>query len=111
MKAVANTEPTGVEDRVCQDIAERQRLGLAKYGVEVEHNPLRLREWLQHAYEECLDQAVYLRAAIERLDHKLPKVGDVGEAIQAVRAAGLDAWDEIDDPERLIREMRGNDGK
>lgn len=59
---------TGTEARVCQDIAERQSLGIRKYGTTVEDNPLKLREWLQHAYEETLDQAVYLRRAIEELD-------------------------------------------
>ena len=59
---------TGTESRVCADIARRQQMGVAKYGVTVEANPLTLRAWLQHAYEECLDQAVYLRRAIEEID-------------------------------------------
>jgi len=59
---------SGVEAWVCADIAARQRLGMAKYGVSVAENPLTLREWLQHAYEECLDMAVYLRRAMEGLD-------------------------------------------
>ena len=58
----------GTESLVCDDIAERQRKGIAKYGTTVCANPLELREWLQHAYEECLDQAVYLRRAIQELD-------------------------------------------
>jgi len=56
---------TGIEAKVCEDIAKRQDLGLAKYGTTVEGNPLPLRDWLQHAYEEALDMAVYLRRAIE----------------------------------------------
>lgn len=59
---------TGTEQRVCQDILARQQLGIKKYGTTVAASPLSLREWLQHAYEECLDQAVYLRRAIEELD-------------------------------------------
>lgn len=62
--------PTGIEAVVCGDIAERQAKGIAKYGVTVVDNPLTLREWLQHAYEECLDQAVYLRRAIAKEDAK-----------------------------------------
>ena len=50
------------------DIARRQQMGMQKYGTSVEANPLPLRAWLQHAYEETLDQAVYLRRAIEQLD-------------------------------------------
>lgn len=58
----------GTEQKVCEDIAKRQQLGISKYGTTVEQNPLPLREWLQHAYEECLDQAVYLKRAIEEMD-------------------------------------------
>jgi hypothetical protein len=60
--------PIGTEARVCQDIAARQAKGLAKYGVTVENNPLSLKEWLQHALEECYDQAIYLKRAIEELE-------------------------------------------
>ena len=63
-----HTGPTGTEGRVCNDIALRQWHGLAKYGTTVEANPLTLRQWLQHAYEEALDQAIYLRRAIEQID-------------------------------------------
>lgn len=63
-------EPTGTEARICADIARRQAHGLAKYGTTVEGNPLPLRAWLQHAYEETLDKAVYLRRAIEEIDNK-----------------------------------------
>jgi len=59
---------TGTEARVCADIADRQAKGLAKYGTTVEANPLYLRAWLQHAYEEALDQAIYLKRAMEEMD-------------------------------------------
>ena len=59
---------TGTESRVCQDIASRQQRGVSKYGFTVEGNPLPLISWLRHAYEECLDQAVYLRRAIEEIE-------------------------------------------
>ena len=52
---------------VCALIAERQALGIAKYGTTVADNPLTLCQWLQHALEECLDQAIYLKRAIEEL--------------------------------------------
>lgn len=64
------TTPTGTEARVCEDIARRQALGLAKYGTTVEANPLPLVAWLQHAYEETLDKAIYLRRAIEEMQKK-----------------------------------------
>lgn len=60
---------TGTEKRVCEDIAKRQELGVSKYKNTVEDNPLPLREWLQHAYEETLDQAIYLKRSIEEIDN------------------------------------------
>lgn len=79
--------PSGVELAVCEDIARRQQVGVRKYGMTVAANPLSLREWLQHAYEECLDQAVYLKRAMSELP-PLPKVcrkcgGDGMEEIQS----------------------------
>jgi len=53
---------------VCADIAKRQSIGIAKYGTTVAENPLPLRAWLQHQYEELLDAAVYCRRAIAELD-------------------------------------------
>jgi hypothetical protein len=56
------------ETLVCKDIKKRQKLGIKKYGVTVANNKLTHKQWLQHAYEECLDQAVYLKRAIQELD-------------------------------------------
>jgi hypothetical protein len=60
--------PTGIEAQVCADIAKRQQLGIAKYGTTVADNPLTHRQWLEHAYEEALDMAVYLRRAMAEID-------------------------------------------
>ena len=56
---------TGTEAAVCADIADRQVKGIAKYGTSVADNPLPLRAWLQHAYEEALDMAIYLKRAMD----------------------------------------------
>lgn len=66
----SNGVPTGVEAEVCALIASRQRAGIAKYGMTVADNPLALRDWLQHALEEVLDQAVYIKRAINELDNR-----------------------------------------
>ena len=58
---------SGIEQMVCEDIDKRQQMGINKYGISVQQNPLTLKEWLNHAYEECLDQAVYLKRAMEEL--------------------------------------------
>lgn len=50
------------------ELHQRAARGLAKYGVSVSDNPLSRREWLQHALEEALDLAVYLRRLIEEED-------------------------------------------
>lgn len=57
-------EATGVEAEVCADIARRQQMGVQKYGTTVADNPLPHVQWLQHAYEEALDLAIYLKRAI-----------------------------------------------
>lgn len=61
---------TGIEALVCEEIALRQQKGINKYGTTVADNQLSLREWLQHALEETLDQAVYLRRAIAEIDQQ-----------------------------------------
>ncbi len=60
--------PEGTEAEVCLDIARRQKMGQAKYGTTVAENPLSLKQWLTHAYEEALDQAIYIKRAIAEID-------------------------------------------
>lgn len=59
---------TDTETLVCEDIKARQQKGLSKYGTTVAANPLELRWWLQHQYEELLDAAVYVKRAIQELE-------------------------------------------
>lgn len=66
-------KPSGTEAAICEDLSQRQAKGISKYGQTVAGNPLTLRQWLQHAYEECLDQSVYLRRAIEEMDNPNPE--------------------------------------
>ena len=60
--------PEGTEAEVCADIARRQAFGQNKYGTTVAENQLSLRAWLVHAFEEALDQAIYLKRAIAEID-------------------------------------------
>ena len=62
--------PDGIEAEVCADIARRQQMGKAKYGTTVAANPLPLRDWMQHYYEELLDAAIYAKRAITEIDAK-----------------------------------------
>ena len=59
--------PTGIEQLVCADIAKRQQVGIKKYGCTVAESQ---DDMLQHAYEEALDLAVYLKAEIEKRTKK-----------------------------------------
>lgn len=66
--AITSPFPQGIELAVCRDIAARQELGVRKYGQTVADNPLTHSQWLQHAYEEALDLAVYLKRAMKELE-------------------------------------------
>lgn len=57
-----------VIESVCNDLKWRSIVGQKKYGVTLERADLTLRQWLQHAYEETLDQANYLKRVIMELD-------------------------------------------
>ena len=63
----------GVEARICAEIAARQKRGIAKYGMTVAENPLSLLQWLQHAKEECLDQAIYLERAMDEVKAQIER--------------------------------------
>lgn len=57
-----------VVEAVRADLLRRSQLGIAKYGTTLDRGDLSLRDWLQHAYEETLDQANYLKRAIIEID-------------------------------------------
>lgn len=59
-----------IVEAVRQDLLERSQVGVKKYGVTLERTDLGLKEWLQHAYEETLDQANYLKRAILEMEVK-----------------------------------------
>lgn len=50
---------------VIADLAARSDAGQRKYGTTLARTDVDLRGWLQHAYEEALDLALYLRRAME----------------------------------------------
>ena len=56
--------------QVMNDLNDRSRVGVDKYGVTLEREDLNLKDWLHHAYEECLDQANYLKRAIIEIENK-----------------------------------------
>lgn len=48
-------------EEVINDLKEREHKGLSTYGTTVDRTDLTEKEWLQHAYEEALDLAIYLK--------------------------------------------------
>lgn len=57
-----------IVEAVREDLLRRSQRGLLKYGVTLERDDLSLKEWLQHAYEETLDKANYLKRTIMMLE-------------------------------------------
>ncbi len=53
-------------DKVIQDLLLRETIGISKYGVTPDKANLTHRQWLQHAYEEALDMAIYLKQAMSK---------------------------------------------
>jgi hypothetical protein len=53
---------------VRQDLLDRSELGINKYNSTLDRTDIDLKGWLQHAYEECLDQANYLKRSIIEIE-------------------------------------------
>lgn len=50
---------------VIDDLVAREERGKAKYNTTMDREDLSHEEWLQHAYEEALDMALYLKKAMQ----------------------------------------------
>ena len=61
-----------VVEAVREDLLQRSQVGIKKYHTTLDRKDISLRDWLQHAYEECLDQANYLKRAILKIDSSQP---------------------------------------
>ena len=59
-----------VVTEVISDIKKREKKGFLQYGTTVDRNDYDLKMWLQEAYEECLDMAIYLKSAINNIKKK-----------------------------------------
>lgn len=51
--------------KVITDLISREKMGRAKYGMSVDQANLSEEEWLNHAYEEALDFAIYLKRLMQ----------------------------------------------
>lgn len=52
---------SNILDQTIKDLQAREVRGLKEYGTTMDRNDLSQDEWLQHAYEEALDLALYLK--------------------------------------------------
>jgi len=59
-----------VTEAVKADLDARTRKGVKKYGQPLGETKLSDRELLQHAYEEALDLAQYLKTLLMALEEK-----------------------------------------
>jgi len=53
-------------NEVIKDLNDRESKGLDTYGTTMDRTDLTEKEWLQHAYEEALDLALYLKKLINQ---------------------------------------------
>jgi hypothetical protein len=51
---------------VIADLISREKMGRKKYGTTVDNANLSEKEWMQHAYEEALDFAIYLKRLMSK---------------------------------------------
>jgi hypothetical protein len=59
-----NPKTDTIVQAVQADLQARSERGIAKYGTTLDRTDLTQKEWLQHAYEEALDFALYLKKLI-----------------------------------------------
>jgi hypothetical protein len=52
---------SNILDQTIKDLQAREVRGLKEYGTTMDRTDLSKDEWLQHAYEEALDLALYLK--------------------------------------------------
>lgn len=70
-----------VIEAVREDLLQRSQKGIDKYKTTLDRKDLSLKDWLQHAYEECLDQANYLKKSIIELElQELQREAEIEDA-------------------------------
>jgi len=89
-KEIKQTDDYYVKDEVTKnvmlDMAERSRKGYKKYGTTLHEN--NHQNMLQHAYEEALDMAQYLKKEITTLNtiqdlvNEFPNDADLGKHVR-----------------------------
>ena len=58
-------------DIVISDLKDRELKGLREYGVTVDRDDYTLLDWLTEAYQETLDNALYLQKAMQEVKKRI----------------------------------------
>ena len=53
--------------QVIEDLTNRSLVGIKKYNTTLDRTDIDLKGWLEHAYQEALDKALYLKRAMREL--------------------------------------------
>ena len=59
---------------IIDDLLAREDKGIKEYGTTMDRTDLSEQDWLQHAYEEALDLAIYLKKIIKTKQNEIPKI-------------------------------------
>jgi hypothetical protein len=54
--------------RIASLLRSRSETGIRKYGTTLDRTDLEVKQWIDHAIEECLDQALYLQKIKDELN-------------------------------------------
>jgi hypothetical protein len=54
--------------RIAHLLRSRSETGIRKYGTTLDRTDLEVKQWIDHAIEECLDQALYLQKIKDELN-------------------------------------------
>lgn len=65
--------------KVMEDLNRRSILGLNTYGTNLLRKDYSLKDWLTELYNELLDGANYIQAAIHKIDEESNKILQVQE--------------------------------
>ena len=67
---IEHTEACNITKSIIKDLIDSDKKGVEEYGTTVDRGDYNLKDWLQHAYEETLDTAKYLAAAIKKRENQ-----------------------------------------
>ena len=63
-----DTTSDKIVQSVMNDLNERSKIGIKKYGTTLDRDDLSKADWAQHLYEELLDAALYTKKLINELN-------------------------------------------